>query len=259
MTGPTIAIAVQFGDHGEYAGVAFSRPVAAAGGVPVLLPYLEDPGARAAILHRVDGLLVSGGRDIDPARYGAQAHPALGAGSAHRDAAEIPLVAGALERGLPVLGICRGMQVLNIVRGGTLHQDISAFPPEARDHTGGDLETYEAACVAALGRGEAPEHPSHAIRLRPDSVLGRILGPAAEVNSYHHQAIDRLGSGVEAVAWADDGIIEAIELPDAAALAAGVQWELQECWQDDPRSLDVFGALVDAAAAHAAGRPEAPA
>ncbi len=176
-----------------------------------------------------------------------------------RDATELPLVAGALERGVPVLGICRGMQELNIVRGGTLHQDISAFPAEARAHAGGDLATYELACDAALGRGKAPDHPSHAIRLRPDSVLGRILGPEAVVNSYHHQAIGKLGAGVEAVAWADDGVIEAIEIPDAPALAVGVQWELQEAWPDDPRSLDVFGALVDAAEDRAAARTGAPA
>ena len=259
MTGPTIAIAVQFGDHGEYAGVAFSRPVVAAGGIPVLLPYLEDAATRAAVLARIDGLLVSGGRDINPARYGDTTHPALGPTSPVRDATELPLIAGALELGVPVLGICRGMQELNIVRGGTLHQDISAFPAETRGHTGGDLATYELACDAALGRGEAPDHPSHAVRLRPDSVLGRILGPEAVVNSYHHQAIGKLGSGVEAVAWADDGVIEAIEIPDAGALALGVQWELQEAWQDDPRSLDVFGALVDAAADRATSRSGAPA
>ena len=251
MAAPTIAVSVQFGDHGEYAAVAFSRPLIAVGAVPLLLPYVEEPDTGPALLDRADGLLLTGGRDIEPARYrdhAHPAHPALGPTSRHRDASEIPLAAEALDRGLPVLGICRGMQVLNVVRGGSLHQDGSEYPAQASAHPRGDLERYEAVCRARLGDGDLPAHPSHPIRTRPGSLLAGILGDQVEVNSYHHQALDALGAGVEAVAWSDDGIIEAIEVGDAPAFALGVQWELQESWQDDERFLNVFRSFVDAAA-----------
>jgi putative glutamine amidotransferase len=244
---PTIAVSAGFTDYGDYLGVALSRPLLRAGAVPVLLPYLEDADARAAALDRADGVVLGFGRDVDPARYGAAPHPALTATSRHRDAFELALVHEALERELPVLGICRGMQVMNVAFGGTLYRDRSEYPPAARAHPGGDWARWERVCAATLGAGPMPEHPSHPIRVAGGSRLRAALGERAVVNSYHHQAVAELGRDVEAVACADDGIVEAIELP-AAGFALGVQWELQESWQDDAGCLAVFEGFVAAAA-----------
>ena len=169
----TIAVSAGFTDYGDYLGVALSRPLLAAGAVPVLLPYLEDGAARAAALDRVDGLLLGFGRDIDPARYGAGPHPALTAVSRHRDAFELALVHEALERELPVLGICRGMQVMNVALGGTLYRDRSEYPPGARDHPGGDWALWDRVCAATLGEGEMPVHPSHSIAVGRE--IARVL------------------------------------------------------------------------------------
>jgi putative glutamine amidotransferase len=248
---PAVAVSAGFTDYGDYLGVALSRPLVAAGAVPFLLPYLEDSAARAAVLDRVDGLLLGFGRDIDPARYGAGPHPALTAVSRHRDDFELALVHEALERDLPLLGICRGMQIVNVALGGTLHRDRSEYPPAARAHPGGDWERWDLVCAATLGDGPMPDHPSHPITVAPGSRLAGVLGERAVVNSYHHQAVDRLGAGVEAVAWADDGIVEAIELP-AQSFAVGVQWELQESWRDGAPGFGVFAAFVSACARRSA-------
>ena len=243
---PAVAVSAGFTDYGDYLGVALSRPLVAAGAVPLLLPYLEHEAARAAALARADGLLLGFGRDIDPARYGAGPHPALTAVSAHRDAFELALVSEALARDLPVLGICRGMQIVNVAFGGTLYRDRSEYPPAARAHPGGDWARWDRVCAAALGAGAMPEHPSHPITMAPGSRLHAALGARATVNSYHHQAIADLGRDVEAVACADDGIVEAIELP-AYDFAVGVQWELQESWASDSGCLAIFEAFVTAA------------
>jgi putative glutamine amidotransferase len=243
---PTIAVSTGFTDYGDYLGVALSRPLLRAGAVPVVLPYLEDPAARGAALDRADGLLLGFGRDIAPERYGAGPHPALTATSEHRDAFEIALVHEALARELPLLGICRGMQIVDVALGGTLYRDRSEYGPAARAHPGGDWERWDRVCAATLGAGPMPEHPSHPISVAPGTRLHAALGARAVVNSYHHQAIATLGEGVEAVAWTDDGIVEAVELP-AAGFALGVQWELQESWKDDPACLAVFEAFVAAA------------
>ena len=156
---PAIAVSAGFTDYGDYLGVALSRPLVAAGAVPLLLPYLEDEAARAAALDRADGLLLGFGRDIDPARYGAGPHPALTAISAHRDAFELSLVPEALARDLPVLGICRGMQILNVALGGTLYRDRAEYPPAARAHPGGDWARWERVCAAATNASKIARHP----------------------------------------------------------------------------------------------------
>jgi putative glutamine amidotransferase len=255
---PTIAVSAGFTDYGDYLGVALSRPLLAAGAVPLLLPYLEGADARAAALDRADGLLLGFGRDIEPTRYGAGPHPALTAVSPHRDAFELALVHDALARDLPLLGVCRGMQIVNVALGGTLHRDRAEYPPAARAHPGGDWERWDRVCAATLGAGPMPEHPSHPITVARGSRLWAALGERAVVNSYHHQAIAELGRDVEAVACADDGIVEAIELP-AAEFALGVQWELQESWKDDAGCFAVFEAFVAAAARRRSARPLAQA
>ena len=224
---PTIAVTTGFTDYGDYLGFALSRPLLAAGAVPFLLPYLEDPAARSAALDRVDGLLLGFGRDIEPERFGGEPHPTSTAFSPARDAFELALFQEALERGLPMLGICRGMQIMNVARGGTLYPDRSAYPGGGAEHPGGDWATWALVCDATMGLGSMPEHPGHALRTRPGSRVGTLMGDEAWVNSYHHQAVCELGNGVVATAWAPDGVVEAIEMPAARAPVVGVQWELQ--------------------------------
>ena len=204
----------------------YAEQVAAAGAVPVLLPPV--PGIAAAV-DRLDGLVLTGGGDIDPARYGAAPHPRTGPPSAERDQAELDLLAAALAAGLPVLGICRGLQLLNIARGGTLHQHLADLGP-ARD------------------AGHTPQPGTfgrHLVRVAESSMLADILPPdrPLAVPTAHHQAIDRLGSGLTATAWAADGIIEAAELTGGEhhPFVLAVQWHPEA--SDD---LRLFHALVAA-------------
>jgi len=213
----------------------YADSVAAVGGIPVLLPPVHGVEYAAA---RLDGLILAGGEDIDPAEYGAHAAPETVSIRPGRDAAEFALVAAALERGLPFLGICRGLQVLNVARGGTLHQHLP------------DLVGHDGHSPLPGGYG------SHPVRIAPGSRLAAILGDAEldeyPVPTHHHQGVDRLGDGLIATAWATDGVIEAVELaaPDGGAnggngsgMAMAVQWH-PEAGSD----LRLFRALVAAAA-----------
>lgn len=180
--------------------------VAAAGCAPVLLPL--RPGVEQFI-GRLDGLLVPGGPDVDPALYGATAHPRTRGVNPVTDAVELELVKAALAAGLPLLVICRGMQLLNVLRGGTLHQHL----PEITGHDGHCPQTK----TYTLGRNR--------LNLELGSQVAGILGSKNWTSDcHHHQAIDRLGAGLVATAWAPDGVIEAVEVADHP-FAIGVQWE----------------------------------
>ncbi len=211
--------------------------VVQAGGLPVLLPP-TDGGA--ALLPRLDALVLSGGSDVEPSRYGAAAHPAAGPFYPERDSAELELCRHALASGLPVLGICRGLQVINVVLGGTLHQHLP-------DLVGNDSHSPEQA-------GYAP----HKVSVAAGTQLAGILGRSeAAVPTHHHQAIDRLGAGLVATAWTDDGVIEAVEFGQVGGDRTGpfmiaVQWHPEA--GDD---LSLFTAIVEAAsdAAFGAGTP----
>jgi gamma-glutamyl-gamma-aminobutyrate hydrolase PuuD len=185
--------------------VRYSAEAAAAGAVPVLLPpaCVEEEAARAVIAG-VDGLVLTGGADVDPARYGADPHPRTGAPRTDRDGWELLLLHAARERRLPVLAICRGMQVLNVGLGGTLVQHLP------------DLVGHEGHCPVP------GVHARHDVRLAPDSRIAAMLGPAATVATYHHQAVAELGDGLHATGWAEDGVVEAVELADGWVV--GVQW-----------------------------------
>jgi putative glutamine amidotransferase len=195
---------------------AYTQALAAAGLVPLVVPPLRAPGAAAAaILAAVAGLVVTGGEDVDPACYGADTHPALGAVNAERDATEIALVRAARERGLPTLAICRGVQLLNVALGGTLFQDL----PTERPGTG----SHDPADAARSAR-------THPVRVEPGSRLAGSLGcDSLHVNSLHHQALDRVAPALRATAHAPDGVIEGAESADPAAWwAVGVQWHPEE-------------------------------
>jgi putative glutamine amidotransferase len=209
--------------HSEMAlGMTYLRAIEAVGGMPVVLPPLGDA---EAFLDRLDGVCLSGGPDLDPGAYGApERHAELGPTEPGLDAFELALARAADVRGLPVLGICRGAQALNVARGGTLHQHLPG-------HRQADPATAT----------------THTVRVEPGTRLASLVGSAdLPVNSFHHQAADRLGSGLRAVAHAADGTIEAIE-GDGPRFFLGVQWHA-EGLVDEPRHRALFEALVAASA-----------
>ena len=242
-----IGISASFHDFGDYGAVGVPRPLAMVGAVPVILPRTMD--ALEATLDRLDGVVLAPGRDIEPRRYGQEPGPSLAATEPERDAFELELVPRVLERGLPVLGMCRGIQVLNVALGGTLVQHLGD-DPRWRDHPDRPrLEGVEDASSTPRCIGEPPPpHPRHAIDIAEGSLLGAALGTTrAEVSSFHHQALDRVADGLRVTATAPDGVVEAVELEGAPVLA--VQWELQEEWRVDPRFLRVFEWFAAAARA----------
>ncbi len=208
----------------------YADRVAQGGGIPVLLPPV--PGIEDA-LNRLDGLVLSGGGDIDPARYGAERAAETGDPRTERDAAEIALFRRAMSLDLPVLGICRGLQVINVARGGSLHQHLPSL----------------------VGHDEhaptAGSYGSHEVRVAPGTRLAEVLGQAGQagpppviVPTHHHQAADRLGKGLSATAWTADGIVEAVELDrQERRFVVAVQWH-PEAGED----LSLFRALAAAAA-----------
>lgn len=201
----------------------YSRAVQAAGGAPVLLPTGSGTEART-VMHRVDGLVLSGGGDVDPRSYGAEPSPATGGVDPDRDAAEFAMLQAALERSIPVLGVCRGCQVVNVALGGTLHQHLP------------DLTSTEHL------RREPRDWISHTVAVEAGSRLQKVLGrDEIEVNSIHHQAVDRLARPLRAVACAPDGVVEAIEDPDRDLLA--VQWHPESLVPAQPH-LALFEWLV---------------
>ena len=255
---PLVGISEGFADYGDYYGFGYGRPLLAAGALPVLLPYYQRPEDRVELIGRLDGLVLAGGRDIEARRYGrSEPHPKHLPGLPHLDEIELHYARDAVERGVPVLAVCRGCQVLNVAFGGTLFGDLEEFPEGGADHPGARWEQWRALVAATLEGGERPPHPTHPVEIEPGSLLGAHLGERYVVDSYHHQAIDRLGDGLVAVARAPHGTIEAVEMPGARGFVLGVQWELHEEWQDDERTLGLWRALVDAARARADERQRA--
>jgi putative glutamine amidotransferase len=215
--------AAESGEERVGVPAAYVRALTRAGLVPVLVPPLVAPAAACALLDRVHGLVLTGGEDVAPARYGAAAHPRLGETDPDRDAVELALVAGAMRRRLPILAICRGLQILNVALGGTLYQDLPSERPGPLAHDDG------------AGR--------HAITIEPGSLLARALAATrALVNTRHHQAVRDLAPALRATAWAEDGVLEAAESRDPGAWVLAVQWHPED--EPDDRLFRGFaGAL----------------
>lgn len=244
MSGVLIAVSASLHDFGDYGGVGVQRPLIAAGAVPVTLAQI--PEAIDDALDRVAGVVLAPGRDIDPARYGQKPDPLLAATEPRRDEFELALVPAALERGLPLLGSCRGMQVLNVARGGTLLQDVRLAEYSREHPSDPGWKAWKRVERASLNEEPIPGHPRHPISIERPSILHSALGTTeATVNSFHHQAVAELGEGLRATAVAPDGVIEAIELDGYPAL--GLQCELQEEWKIDARFEAVFEWFVGAA------------
>jgi putative glutamine amidotransferase len=209
---------------------SYARALTGAGLAPLLIPPMDET-ALAAVCARLDGLLLSGGADVEPELYGEERQAFCGPVEPERDALELALTRMALERDLPTLGICRGMQVLNVARGGTLYQDIAAQLPEARQHAMGHLPRATRTHEALVERG---------------SRLGTILGAdRIAVNSLHHQAVREPGAGVRLVARADDGVAEGLELPEYRFMMA-VQYHPEELVETDELSRRLFAAFARA-------------
>jgi len=192
--------------------------------------------------------VLGGGRDIEPGRYGQEPHAKLAPTDPDRDAFELELVERALDQGLPILGMCRGVQMLNVALGGTLVQDVSLRDEWSNHPTDPGWSIWRTVQAASLeGEEQVPPHPRHTIAIEPGSRLHRALGVTeAEVDSFHHQAIDRIAPDLSVVARAPDGVVEAVELEGEQYVLA-VQWELQEEWRVDPRFLAPFERFVEAA------------
>jgi gamma-glutamyl-gamma-aminobutyrate hydrolase PuuD len=202
----------------------YVRAVERAGGRALLVPPSDD--AVEETLDALDGIVFSGGSDLDPATYGQERHEATGGIVEERDRAELALLRAALARDMPVLAVCRGVQVLNVARGGDLVQHL----PEVV----GDEKHRQVKGVFS----------EHGVRVDDESRLGSVLGDRAPVKSHHHQGVGRVGEGLREVAWADDGTIEGLEDP-AQRFAVGVLWH-PEAGED----LKLFEALVAEARAY---------
>lgn len=210
----------------------YMRAVEAAGAVSLLIPVQRLSAVdAAAILDRLDAVVLAGGPDVAPELYGAERHPLTGAPRHERDALEMTILDAVTQRPLPTLAICRGLQVLNVARGGTLHQHL----PDVVGHHGHGPDAH----------GYRP----HEVSLAPGTTLATLLGTErADVPTHHHQAIDQLGRGLVATAWACDGTIEGAE-DTSLPFLVGVQWHPE--MGDDPTLL---AGLVAAAAERCAGR-----
>lgn len=211
----------------------YADAVARAGGTPLILPYLveEPPENLAGLAEDLDGLLLIGGPDLDPVHYGEDPHPRLGEVTPERDRFELEVCRLALAAGLPVLAVCRGVQVLAVAAGGSLIQDIPAQVP-------GCLKHYQ----------DAPRwYGTHRVSVTPGSRLAGLLAVTdLRVNSFHHQAVRQAPPGFQVVATAPDGIVEGLERP-GPGFCVGVQWHPEWMWQRDPVFLGLFRGLVQAA------------
>lgn len=234
LIGVSMSITVDKHPERAYVNSTYLHAVQQAGGVPVALPPQLSEASLARLVRGLDGLLLTGGGDIDPALFGEEPHPTCYDVAPSRDAVEINALRLALDRRLPVLAVCRGAQVLNVALGGSLYQDVGTDPGTSLRHS-----------------QEAPRHePTHKVSVEPGTLLARTMdADEVEVNSMHHQAIKALGAGLRAVAWAPDQIVEGIELTDASRFVLGVQWHPEELVSHSEPARRLFTALVSRARA----------
>ena len=209
------------------------RATKRAGGLPLILPPVLDEGQEGLTLSLLDGLMLSGGGDVDPKHYGADPSPLVKGVDAGRDHAELALAREALRIGMPVLAICRGIQVLNVALGGTLYQDILTELPDALSHAPVEDEDRDAS--------------AHLVRLTDDSRLARVFGRTEMVvNSFHHQALREVAPDLVVTGHAPDGVIEAAEHVSHPFCIA-VQWHPENPIGNDPGMEHLFAAFVAAA------------
>lgn len=231
---PTPELKVQ--EHGTFRlhtlNEAYSNAVVAAGGMPVILPTVNDD--IDSLLNRLDGVIITGGGDIDPTRFGQDNHAATDEIDAERDAFELALVRATQERDMPLLGICRGLQLLNVAMGGSLVQDIDSLLPDAAEHRQQKEKIHH------------EERPQSAKLADGDHLLRDVISAdSVEINTFHHQCIGDLATRLRAIATSDDGIIEAVQAPEMT-FGLAVQWHPELLQHRYDEHAAIFRAFVDA-------------
>jgi len=218
----------------------YAEALYAAGGTPLLLPLIPEGDYVESLMAHVDAVCLSGAiNDVDPLRYGQEPRPKLGPVVPRRDDTDMMLLGAAEARSLPVLAICFGIQSLNVYRGGTLIQDIDSEVKEPLKHMQGDLFWRR----------------SHSINITEESLIARLAESThTTVNSHHHQAIDIVGRDLEPIAWAPDGVIEAVINTRPEQFVLGVQWHSEVGWQNEPLSQALFKHFIAVARKRVASR-----
>lgn len=214
-----------------YNNRSYIHAVERAGGVPVLIPIYDDLSGLDTLLSRLDGLMLSGGLDVDPRYYHEEAHPLVGETNPKLDELELALARWAFQEDIPTLGICRGMQMINVALGGTLYQDLNEQYPDCLRHPNWDLPRNELVHIVHVDRES-----------RMAKILDSLEVPA---NSLHHQAIKEAGKGVYICGRSDDGVAELLEVPGRSFMVAA-QCHPEEIYQDNVIWRRLFKALVDA-------------
>jgi putative glutamine amidotransferase len=235
---PIIGIPCRFNWNTNYYELRETYPevIYAQGGTPLMLPLIPEAEYVEAIIEQVDAICLPGSvNDVDPLRYGREPKPGLGPVVPRRDEMDMMLLAAAEARHMPVLAICFGIQSLNVYRGGTLIQDIPSEVKDPLKHMQGDVFWRR----------------SHSINVTEDSLIARLAGSThTAVNSHHHQAIDIVGRDLEPIAWAADGVIEAVTNTRPDQFILGVQWHPEVGWQDDLLSQAIFKHFIAVARSH---------
>lgn len=216
--------------NAEFAPYQAIQAITKYGGIPIILPSIDAADA-PAYLDLFDGLLMLGGFDVDPTFFNEEPHYELGETYRKRDLFEIALIKSSIEAGKAVMGICRGLQVINVALGGTLYQDLSEDPQAKLKHS-------------QLAPGNLP---THHVNVQNDSLLSNLIGPRCYVNSRHHQAIHDLAPALRSVATADDGVVEAVESKKNNQIL-GVQWHPENMYKHNKESQALFGNFISRSA-----------
>lgn len=239
-----ITMRIELETNRFYLARDYSEAIEAAGATPVHISLIPKKDYIASVMDSVDGVLLPGSdSDVGPQRYGKEPHAKLGSVHPQKDDTDALVLEEIAARGTPLLAICFGMQIFNVIRGGTLVQDIEAQVPGAIKHQ----------------QGKPRDHRSHRIRLLEGSILsGLAEADSVMVNSHHHQAIEKVGRDLIATAWTADGLIEALEAPADEQFMLAVQWHPEIGWQDDKFSLAIFEKFVAAAKSFATAKRSEP-
>jgi putative glutamine amidotransferase len=232
LIGVTTSLTIGTSPERAYLNSAYLFAIQQAGGVPVALPPQLSAASLSRLTRGLDGLLLTGGGDVDPALFGEAPHPTVDEVAPARDTLEMGAVRIALERGLPILAVCRGVQILNVALGGSLYQDVGTDPGTSIRHR----------------QTEARDQATHPVSVKSGSRLAETVGAdELDVNSMHHQVVKALGEGLVPVAWAPDELIEGVEMTDSSRFVLGVQWHPEELCRRSEPARRLFAALVSSA------------